>query len=516
MSLLLLFLSSGGPVGVEIRVEMDFGSGYEEVTDDVVAVETFSIEYGITGNTPLDRLAGPGTFEFALRNDTSNSGGLNGYYSPNHVNCRTGFTFGIPVRVIFTYEAEDRTKFTGKLYVIDPLPGRYGVKRTHCTAHDYMYEAAEVEIREIDPQIDQTETQLLAAVLAASPVDAQPVATDFDADVDVYPFAFDDIQKGVKVITAFDKIMTSCWGKLVVKGDGTLRYLNRQSGFLQSSALTFDDDMHGLVAPTSRVKTYDHIRVTGHPKTLTATDTVVLCALPTTDTPPLFIAGETKTLWMAYKNATNDALHAGGKDFQDPVTAPTDYTANTVADGSGIDKTADFTVTASFFASTVKFEITNGGAGSAYLTKLQGRGRGIYDVTPVTQTSISGTGTRLLPVDLPYQDDVNVLQDLGDRILHEYESLVNQVDEVTFSPHESAEFIRQALDREPGDLLLLTETMIGLTDAPAVIHRVQLRVVNGTWLECTWGLAPRVAGDQWLLDDPDLSLLEDTTVLSYA
>lgn len=515
MSLLLLFGGSSASTALEMLVEMDFGSGYEDVSDDVIAPEGVQIEYGIQGNGPLDRMASSGTCEFALRNDAGNSGGLVGYYSPNHVNCRAGFTFGIPVRIRFLFEASYRTKFVGKLYVIDPVPGQHRSRRVHCTAHDYMYELAETDLRTITPQIGKTETELIQEVLDALPVDVQPTATAFDTGLDVYPYAFDNIQGGVKAATALNHVLSSSWGRLVLTGDGTLTYLNRQNGLLQTAMAELDDDMTELVVPSSLTNTYDFVRVTTHPRTITATDTVVLCTLPTTETPE-FAPSETKTFWLNYRNPDNEDLRAGGTDFQDPVTATTDYTANTLADGSGTNRTANFDVTATFFASTAKFEVTNNHASSAFLTKLQGRGRGIYDVTPVTQESTGSPGNRQISVDLPYQDDANIGKDLADFIRNEYQVLSKQVDEVTFFAGKTDEMTAHALDREPGDLILLSETMTGLSGAGALIQRVHLRVFPPLHLECAWGLAPKVAGDQWILGDADQSLLEDTTILSYA
>lgn len=520
--MLLLFsgLGAGVSSALSMMVEMDFGAGYVDVTTDVLA-DGLYLEYGIFGNSPLDRMASSGTLEFALRNDASNSAGLLGYYSPNHVNCRSGFTFGIPVRVQFVFETVTRTKFVGKLYVIDPVPGQKRTRRTYCTVHDYMYELAETDLREIPTQVGKTETELLDEVLSALPITVQPLATDFDTGLDVYPYALDDLEKGLKAATVLNHIMSSAWGKLFTKGDGTLTYRNRQSDQLQTVDGELDEDMTELSVPSSQETVKDFIRVTTHPRTVTATDTVVLFSAPTTDTPE-FADTETKVFWEEYRNPVNEDLKAGGIDFQFASGGPisgtlvptTDYTANTLANGTGVDKTAQFTANVSFFGSQAKVEFTNNSGGVAFLTKRQGRGRGLYDVAPFTQES--GTGTRQLDVDLIYQDDANIAKDLADLILNEREIINKQVDEVTFNPHKSDELIRQALDREPGDLVLLSETVTGLIGTPAIIHRVALRVVGPLRLECTWGLAPTVAGGQWLLGIVGQSETSETTEWGYA
>jgi hypothetical protein len=65
----------------------------------------------------------------------------------------------------------------------------------------------------------------------------------------------------------------------------------------------------------------------------------------------------------------------------------------------------------------------------------------------------------------------------------------------------------------------LTGTVTGIYSG-VIVHSVQLDIkssVDGAVrLECTWGLAPRVSGEQWILDDAALSLLGETTILGYA
>jgi hypothetical protein len=432
---------------LSLFVEMDFGAGWVDVSEDV-SVHGCSLRYGITGNGPLDRMASSGTLTFTLRNDEGNSAGLVGYYSPQHVNCRSGFTFGIPVRVRFVLDSVSRTKFVGKIYVIDPEPGRYRGRRVFCTAYDYMYELAEHDLRGIEPQLDQSETELFTAVIAALPATVQPTGMDFDTGLDTYPFAFDDIQGGIRAASALHKVVTSAWGRLFTKGDGTLTYLNRQDSITRTADTTLDNTMAEFAAPSSYQNVYDLIRVTAHPKTLSDTNTEVLCAMPATVVPE-FEDGEEQTFWMEYRNPTDTNLKAGGTDFQ-TLTATTDYTANTLEDGSGTDVTADFTVTVTAFASTAKFVVTNNSGDVAYLTSLQLRGQGIYDINPMTRES--GDGARQLNVDLPYQNDANVAGGLADYILNEYEVLNTQVNEVMFHAR-TGDLAEQAIDRNrDGDL----------------------------------------------------------------
>ena len=78
--------------------------------DQVGEVE---VEYGIFGNGPLDRVAYPGSMTFRLKNSTQNSARKVGYYSPGHMNCRAGFSPGLPVRITFTLDELKVQKWEG-------------------------------------------------------------------------------------------------------------------------------------------------------------------------------------------------------------------------------------------------------------------------------------------------------------------------------------------------------------------------------------------------------------------
>lgn len=79
---------------------MQGASVWSDLTPDLIAAEGVRLAYGIDGNGPNDNIAGVGELAFTLRNDTGNSGGVLGYYSPNHASKRAGWTFGIRVRLV--------------------------------------------------------------------------------------------------------------------------------------------------------------------------------------------------------------------------------------------------------------------------------------------------------------------------------------------------------------------------------------------------------------------------------
>jgi hypothetical protein len=86
---------------------------------------------------------------------------------------------------------------------------------------------------------------------------------------------------------------------------------------------------------------------------------------------PLVAAGATDTYWspLSYNGEPVPAWN-----YVTPIT-PTDYTANTAADGSGTDLSASISVSYEIYGDSVKFTVTNNhGTDDAYITLLQLRG----------------------------------------------------------------------------------------------------------------------------------------------
>ena len=87
-----------------IQAELSgINNGWSNLTPDVRSEEPVKLAYGILGVTATDRVASTGTLTFTLNNSATNSAHLVGYYSPDHVNCRPGFNYGIRIRLAITY-----------------------------------------------------------------------------------------------------------------------------------------------------------------------------------------------------------------------------------------------------------------------------------------------------------------------------------------------------------------------------------------------------------------------------
>jgi hypothetical protein len=504
------------PTAWKLEVQLSAGVWTDlQASGDVIG--PVSLGYGISGNGPADCVASTGELRFTLKNGLNSSGGVRGYYSPASSAVRSGWTYGIPVRLTISFGGSDYVKFRGRVRVIQPYGGIKREQSCDVIAYDIMRDLLETDVRELAVAIDDADDVLIEAVLDALPADAQPVARDIDAGLDVYPYAFDNVQGGVKAGGLIKDIASSALALAAAKGDGTFIYRNRQSRALQTSSVTLADTMTAIDVPSSLDRVYNRVRVTIRPKTIDAVAATVLYAL--TGSAVEVAAGQSIEIWGEYRDPSNTLKLIGGTETVAPV-ATTDYMANSAANGSGSNLTSSLAVTASAFASSVKFVVTNGAAVTAYLVdgsgnaKLQIRGKGIYDNGPQTYESYTAMdyGDRSFALNMPYQDDAQLAQNAAHYLNLQYNALDQQIAALDFVATRSSAMLTQALAREIGDVITVSETMTGLAAVKAVIYRVGLELL-GQNIWCRWGLAPGAPFEAWLLGEAGASELGVTTRL---
>lgn len=482
---------------------------------DTVGANGVRLHYGVTGNGPLDCIAGPGELHFSLRNDPRNAGATQGWYSPSHTNRRPGWTFGVPIRVRITYDAVTYTKWIGKVRKIDPEPGRYRGQVVHVTAYDYVQDLLETNAREVTVQINKTEAELIEAVLDALPAMSQPLARDIDVGVDTYPQAFDNAKGDVKALTLIKQAATSALGFVAIKGDGTLIYRSRHTRALAVSSYTFADTMHDLSVPSTLDNVYNRVRATNHPKTISATATDELYAVPSGGAIEIS-AGATVEVWTDYTDPNDRQVHIGGTAVVTTLVGGTHYVANTAADGSGSNVTANITASIDPFSSTAKWTLTNNGGSTAYMTTLKVIGKAIRDLGPQTYEYAVDRdyGDRPLDIDLPYQDDPFIASSAATYIVTAYADLEAQINDIGILANVSDDFMTQALEREPGDRITVTEYATGIS-TDAMIQSVAFEISQNVIIRCKWGLAPANTVNFWLLGTVGASELGDTTTLGF-
>ena len=510
-------------VRATIRIDAELSAAvWTSLQTDISDADRFGWRRGMSGGGPLDNVAETGTCEFSLKNWTDPLGSrLQGWYSPNHANVRSGWTFGIQVRVVATYGGTDYVLWRGRLRTIDPIPGQYGPQRVRCVAHDFMGDLAESEVN-VAIQIAKTEVQCLQAIVAALPSAAQPAATSYDAALEEFPYALDNLASGAAAVTGVISVIDSCQGQAFVSKNGTFTYVNRHTWAIESSSFTFTELMlereTGVEVPSDLQGVWNDVTAVAHPKSVGAA--IVLCGATSAVLVP---AGRTEELFLDYRDPDNENRLIGGKNFTDPLVENTDYDARANADGTGADLSASLAIDVDPFAAKAKFSVTNGGATNAYLVNgsgtplLQLRGDGLFDNQPDRRrsTSTQPYGTRKLTIDLPHQSDGAFAADCASFTRARYENLSDQVIAIAFDPQRSASLMVEALSAEIGDVKTISETMTGLAAIDAYVQGIEMEVTKGDYLRVRYTTAPASPFGMWQLGVAGASELGESTVLGF-
>jgi hypothetical protein len=522
------------------KVEIELlgrGNGWTEITPDVLT--PIRISYGIQGGGPTDRTASSGTCQFSLDNSTANSAGVLGYYSPVSINARLGFAVGIRVRVSFLDPATSlwHVKFLGSISSIIPAPGLYGSRRVAVQAVDWMDEAARATVQGLTTQINKRSDEIINLLVGNVP--RAPEAQSLSTGLDTYPFALDTARDDRQnpVLQEIARVVLSELGYFYQRGDGTVRFEARFGRVNTTDALTLDNTMQALQVTSELDDLLTRVQVVTHPRTVDTGDVVLYQLKTVTEVP----TGETLTLLGPYTDPNNRASRVGGTAMVAPV-AVTDYTMNSQADGLGTDLTGSFSVTAALGSNGVRWTIVNNSGQTGQITKLQCRGRGLYDyentVAEAEDTTIAlQYGEQVATIDMPYQNNPGLGQnaaryllalygpqevrpwrlgtagfsELGQTTQLSYYVRLN-VDTVRVAP-ETADLQTQILVRDIGDRIALRETVTSLASS-YFIQAVDLEVQAPGLPFVTWTLTPADTQTYWALGTADYSSLGDSTWLS--
>lgn len=503
------------------------GGGWVSVLTDVRTIEPPAWRYGISGSDPSDRIADAGVMTFALNNGEWNSAHTLGWYSPLNAVKRGGFDFNIPVRMLITYAGQTWYKFLGKLSNLHVTPGAKEDRMVHCTAVDLMDDYANLPAPALDAQFGQRGDELVTTILDAVPTDLQPAARDIDVGLEVHPLAFDTLrEEEMSVREALNQVCLSDLGRLYIVGSsvppgGQLVYRNRHYAALNPSvqfAFNANIARGGLDVPGSRDDLVSKVQVFVHSTRTDPSPTTVLYDLQTTTT--LIAPGETNSfLFGPYRDPNNPGDRIGARD-QQPIVAYTDYMMNSSTDGTGVDLTPNFTATASFTGAGVRFTITNTGNFSGYVTKLQARGRGIYRFTVVIEKTVTAEyGLRVMQVDMPFQSNVNVGDDVATHLASTLSKPLARVRSVTFLANLSPAAMTAALSLEPGSARVsVTEEVTGLVAEEFTVLSVAYQLVPAArtpLLWCTWTLEPVSTQRFWILGLAGASELGTSTWVGF-
>ncbi len=471
---------------LEVEGELNgVGNGFTDFTPDLRA--PLEITYGISSTGPLALVASTGRMDFSLANYEANSASLQGYYTPGHGNCRAGFRLGIRVRFRYLVNGTTYYKFLGWLDEVAPSSGKYREKIVTCSALDWMNEAASANPI-ISIQSSKRPDQVLATIQAA--VSRQPYSTNYDTGVSTFPYSLDSLDnESGSVLSECQRIAVSEGnGHIFIRGNttagGELRFENRTARFAYTTVATFNETMHDLTITQARSQIRNKIKATTHPRRVGGSTEILF----SDQGKPLISAGSTQILGGDYTDPANRADRIGGASMVSPV-ATTDYTMNTLANGTGTNLTANFVVTANYGGNSLEHTITNQSGAAGYITLRQARGTSIRDLDPIDTvvtdaTSISLYGETRFFYDMPYQDDQGAASTMATYVLSVWGTPRTSEAVVTWRPRTDADKAT-AMSIEVGSAIHLTETMTAL-DNDFFVNQVRLHAEEGDILEFEW------------------------------
>ncbi len=520
------------------------GSNWTDITADVLATRPITARFGIDGNGPTDRVASAGEMVLALKNDLSNSAKKVGYYSPGHSNCRNGFGPGLRVRLSFVFGGRTYRRFEGRVPPdgIEPSTGLLNSKETLVHVMDWMEQAATHEI--LLPALSSDKRMDQVVDLIVQEMDIQPGAANYHHGVDVFTNVFDTTRPATRALAEFQKVAVSELGFVYLQQhwrdgetlvtDGRLARQERPLAVVPYYAdvdalllteagdhLTTETGERLIVDQTSEAvfsncqvdmqvrygaNLFNRVRCVAYPR-LVDTSAVVLFTL---QSQPKVEAGVTTRVRGSYRDPNGGTTRVNGMDMV-ALDPGTDFTANSKADGTGSDLTADFTVTETYGVNGVEYEITNGAAVDGYITKLQARGKGIYLYDPVEYqvaegASLAAMGPYNLDLNMPYQDNPLYPMLYANFLLAQYAEPAMEVEKVSYLTKDDLSALL-FLTLNIGDRVRIVEDVAGVS-GEFIINGMEFEVVGSHLVRFT--LTPQ---DARLITFAELLLDTDTATL---
>jgi hypothetical protein len=498
------------------RVYAYLAGAWVDLTTDVYVPDKIRCTWGMSGNTPLDRIAQTGTMYFTLVNTSKK-------YSPDTTSALAGWKKGVPVKLVVSYDGLDYVRWYG---VVDGLTIDAGTKsnrRCFVSCVDWMDYAAKYPL--VNPGLLQNKTadQGLTTLVAGMPI--QPKATSYDTGVTNFKTLFDTVTTKTKAYTEFTKLSLSEVGYIYLRKDrvngetlvfdgnhkrnglNTLTPIplsNKDSGFLlmetgdhllletgdkilldQTQTVSIDNTMVDMTIEYGR-NIVNRVTAIASPKRVD-TSNQVLWAL---SSPLLLGSGVTTTFRAGYSDPTGGAIvNAMPGTMVAPVSG-TDYAMFQNADGTGTNYTANLTIVAVYGTEGVTYTLTNTSDTSAWITLLQARGFGVYSYNPTESSqedsaSFNEFGYQSLTINQVYQQtpDVGIME--GAKILEREKQPRSVLQKIIMIANKSTTSMEAFLNIDVGDLVYIKEDQTG-TDGYYYIQGLEFTISDERIITFSW------------------------------
>lgn len=224
---------------------------------------------------------------------------------------------------------------------------------------------------------------------------------DFDTFADIIPYWW--ASGNSTAAEELENLASSFLSFFCIDASGQAKFISRTTVGASAANYFQEEILKDFNNRQSGKNRYNVMRIKTHPRTQATTGTIY----QQTGTAPSIAAGATLTLFVDYKY---NNINCPAINIIAPV-ATTDYTANTLANGTGTDKTSNVSVTLTDFGDTAKIVIVNSDASTVYMTLLKVRGDAIYEASSADITYPTNLDSVVLKkqflLDLKNQQDIN-------------------------------------------------------------------------------------------------------------
>lgn len=502
--------------GVEIMLEQP---GFVDVWPDVVKSRDIEFSYGIFGNTMHDRVAGIGSMSFRLNNGDTNSAGLAGYYSPDHVNFCGGFDRETMVKLTIESGGIRRVKWRGIVRDIVPEMGLYGLRHTDVECDDMMSlldDMADVNLLGLQENV--TSDYLYAYI--ADRVSRKFPSTSFSPNSNTLTFGFDTaIRKRSTARNEMNKIAISTMDYVFSAGDtyegGRLTsqtYADRFTNLVNEFVL--DGDFIRTME-ISRSDKIDRCVAVVYPREIGVSDEILYSASVSAGKAQSIAAGETMEFTVDYRDPNQTATRIAALSITPPV-AGTDYKLGTGNGDNSQNLNGSSVVVVEPGATSARVRITNSSGSVMYMNQFRLQGIAIrqFDPIEIPVEVDNPIGDIELRLDLSYEDDAIAGRNIAELGKQINDVQFTRINAVSYLANIDAEHWTYFLEVEPGTRGVVSEPQTGVTQ-PGFVNAIAGRIHGNGLIDVTYTIERSSSNENfWLLGVDGRSELEDTTYVS--
>ena len=281
-----------------------------------------------------------------------------------------------------------------------------------------------------------------------------------------------------------------------------------------SQATLTDDNISELVLRYTDEDLFNNVEVIAHPRMVGTPGSVVFDAIGDGQGHEIPI-GESREYYVTFSDPDTQRM-CEATDIITPA-APTDYTANSAADGSGSDRTANITVSLEQDDNDrYKITVTNDYSKSVYLTKLQMRGTPLVTLDAVPsvardELSIAQYLQRDYTLDSYLLSSANEAQDYADWLLYQMSQPWARVERLTLVDCTWDNAL-QIVQRELSDRVTIQSEKYNVS-GDFFIEGITFEAAAGGDVRCEWQLSG-ISSDV-LFFTLDIDYLDSEALLGY-